>query len=336
VGIHTGSIELGRDWVDYFQPSLTGAATLSYEDFSRAALYHPDMGYYRSKRTRVGKSPQSDFYTASHHGLVFPKLIAAALSQLLIEQELSYDHFYELAAEPDQNIWEGIQLPAEALKFIRLGDKLDIANSSIVYSNELFDAQPFQRWIATGGAWKPIHLKFEANSVSESVYDGVRSAEEERVTKLLPVAPAFEYHLDLSLAAVDLLEEIVAQDWKGLFVAIDYGMSWQQIISETPQGTARAYANHQQKQILFENPGGQDLTTHVCWDHLEAVLESNGFQNIRCTTLSRFLLENAQSAMEQIVRESDSLTSKAKSQLLELISPAFFGQKFQVLTAVRK
>lgn len=64
-------------------------------------------------------------------------------------------------------------------------------------------------------------------------------------------------------------------------------------------------------------------------------LEIAGFRNIQLSTQSRFLMQHAQKSIQEIVTGSEGLISKKKSQLLELISPGFFGHRFQVLTAIR-
>jgi SAM-dependent MidA family methyltransferase len=334
VALYSGKFELTPDWEDILSRHLTPAGTLSYESFTREALYHETLGYYKRATQRVGKSGPTDFYTASHHE-VFPELIADAVGNLLKQTSWECEHFCELAAEPGQNIWENTALPTDSLKIFRLGDSLEIPDSSVVYSNELFDAQPFQRWLSDAETWKPIHLKLAHGTLSECLYSGTLSEAEEMVRDTLPQAPKMDYHIDVSPDATGLMDTLARQNWRGLLIAIDYGMSWQQLISETPQGTARAYRNHQQQDSLFAHPGDQDLTTHVCWDFLEKSLETHGFRDLRCQTLSRFLLTHAQQAMERIVANSNTLTDKRKSQLLELVSPAFFGQKFQVLTALR-
>lgn len=327
---------LNQKWTEILSEVADSNGLIPYESFSKFALFHPELGYYSSKRNRVGKNKKSDFYTSSSHTQVFPELIADATSSLLQTHEIKCDCFYELGAEPEQDAWKKISLPCAEHKILRLGDTFDLSGNAVVFSNELFDAQPFQRWIARDGNWLPISLKLNKNELSECVDTRSLTLDEEELLTLLPDAPGFEYHLDVSIHAKQLLETILNENWKGLFIAIDYGKKWQQLIDETPQGTARAYHQHKQSPLLHHNPGEQDLTTHVCWDHLTESLMRAGFEKIELSTQSRFLMEKAKRSIESIVSSSERLTSKRKSQLLELISPGFFGQRFQVLTAVRK
>ena len=335
MSISSAVFTLKEPWIGILNEVADSRGRISYEDFSRLALFHPEYGYYASQRNRVGKSKQSDFYTSSSHREVFPRLVTEAITKLLDEKNLHCENFYELGAEPDNDLWQDQTLPCPSRKILRLGDPLSVESPAVVFSNELFDAQPFQRWIARDGRWAPIMLRIERDQLFEVVAEGSMNPLMEEMNSLLPEAPGFDYHLDFSPAASGLLRSLVSSPWRGLFIAFDYGKSWDQLIGETPQGTARAYSRHTQTTELHFNPGEQDLTTHVCWDFLTQVLEEAGFVDIRLTHQSRFFMEHATKSIQSIVSQPEGLTSKLKSQLLELISPGFFGQRFQVLTAFR-
>ncbi len=330
---------LDEKWVKKLEQAVDSQGHLNYETFSRLALFDPTLGYYsQSQRERVAKTDKADFYTASSHSEVFPELVVEA-TQVLLERngfDPSKMVFCELGAEPGKDTWENLALPFQDYKILGLGSELKIPENAIVYSNELFDAQPFHRWVSVDGQWKPIHLKLTDNQLCEVLACTPLSDSESNSATLLPTAPSFEYHLDLSTDAIGFMQTLTEQPWSGLLIAFDYGMMWKQLSEETPQGTARAYKQHQQSSTLCHFPGEQDLTTHVCWDHLEQVLVSQEFESIQLRSQSRFLMEESKNAIEKIVTQSQSLTDKRKSQLLELISPGFFGQKFQVLSGIRK
>jgi SAM-dependent MidA family methyltransferase len=309
---------------------------IDYETFSKEALYHPRWGYYQQKRQRVGKNDGADFYTATCHTEIFPKLITCAIAHLCESEGIRADTWVEVGAEPGQSHWQGISMPCARQQSIPLRTKPDIQGSAIVYSNELLDAQPFQRWLARDGEWLPVSLCMEAGQLRECTARRSLSNSETAVRERLPPAPLIDYHLDLSLDAEKLTQTLCSQPWTGLWVAIDYGRSWENLIHETPQGTARAFREHRQIESLFDAPGTTDLTTDVCWDWIAGALEAQGFETPKLQSLSRFLMTHAQKAIEAIVSQPQSLLSKEKSQLLELLSPGFFGQRFQVMTAIRR
>ena len=337
MGIRSNSFQLSDLWVEAIRPVCNAQGYLNYEEFSRLALFHETLGYYRRETVRVGKSADRDFYTSSSHSRVFPDLVLAACEHLLANTGLpiSSFEFCEIGAEPGVDPWKERTLPFAGYRILRLGQAFEIPEFAVLYSNELFDAQPFHRWLAQDGKWHPIHLRLQGNQLSEVIASQPLTESEVRAAARLPKAPAMEYHLDWSSAASELMQDIVNASWNGLLLAFDYGMTWKQRIEETPQGTARAYRSHKQVETLFDDPGAQDLTTHVCWDALSAVLENAGFRSIRIHSQSRFFLEHAAPTLQQIITASNTLTDPRKGQLLELISPGFFGQKFQVLSALR-
>jgi len=339
MGIQSTAFEVTEQWKQTLLEEANTQGLLNYETFSRLALFHPETGYYaQSKRARVGKDPTADFYTSSSHEEVFPALVWQASQSLLSQNGWNPKEmtFCEIGAEPGRDPWKNLPPQFSDYQILRLGEPLKIPQHAVVYSNELFDAQPFHRWVAREGSWRPIHLELSGSFLQEIEGDAPLNESEAEAWKLLPPAPEFEYHLDLSTAATRLLQMLCSQTWEGLFLAFDYGMTWRQMTQETPQGTARAYLKHRQLQPLFHLPGEQDLTTHICWDHLMQMLDASGFQKVQLRSQSRFLMEESTREIEKIVTASQTLVDKRKSQLLELISPGFFGQKFQVLSALRK
>jgi len=47
------------------------ARTVRFDAFMRLALYHPELGYYRRDRLRVGRDRAADFYTSTSLGPLF-------------------------------------------------------------------------------------------------------------------------------------------------------------------------------------------------------------------------------------------------------------------------
>ncbi len=322
--------ELSDEWISMFNRIQSDTEAIPYEAFTEAALYDPRLGYYAKLLDRVGKSHRSDFYTSSSHNAVFPELVRCAVSNL---SNMESHTFVEIGAESGSSPFES---RFEDVQTLKLGDPLHIPERAVVFSNELFDAQPFQRWIYLEGQWQPLRLKLEGNLLSETV-EGTKKITENEAAVLdrLPTPAAEGYRLDISYRAEQLLEKIVRQSWSGLFIAIDYGHMWNTLLTEFPEGTARAYYKHQQVPNLLERPGEQDLTSHVCWDFLKSVLVRNGFTSIQLKSQEAFFMLHSQNTIKQIVEGTATLASALKSQLLELISPGYFGQKFQVLYGKR-
>lgn len=295
------------------------------------ALYHPAVGYYRQQRRRVGYGPGTDFFTASTSGALFGELIVAACRSLLGDAALAEHTFVEIGAEPGAGILRDVAHPFASLRTLRLGEPLAISGRCVVFSNELFDAQPFRRFVRRDGAWQELGVHFNGNQFSETILSATLPAE-----LPLPATATEDYVIDAPLPSVDLLHRITSQPWTGLFIACDYGKSWRELATATPTGTARAYFNHTQSNDLLDRPGEQDLTCHICWDWLADALSGAGFQSPQLESQEAFLVKHAAAFIATTSTADAARFSQRKLALMQLLHPAHLGQKFQVLHAVRK
>ncbi|GAB5561107.1 MAG: class I SAM-dependent methyltransferase [Synoicihabitans sp.] len=303
---------------------------IRFDQFMDVALYHPEEGYYRRQRERVGRSASSDFYTASSLGPVFGELVTACCLNKLGDHAPGEFEFIEIGAEKGHTVLDGIEHPFAKVRAIGPGQKIAVSGKSIVFSNELFDAQPCRRFRGTEAGWVELGVNVEDhNLVAAETVPQTPPAE-------LPQNHLAGYHLDLPFAARDLATALAAQSWQGLFIAFDYGKSWRELSEETPQGTVRAYHHHRQSNALLEHVGEQDLTCHVCWDWLAESLQKEGFSVDPVASQEAFLVKNAATALAQIMAEEAQGISERKSGLLQLLHPSALGQKFQVLSAWRE
>ena len=255
--------------------------SIGFKRFTEIALYHAEIGYYRSKRSRVGKSQDTDFFTATSLKSAFAPIVLEAslgLSRSLPwrPEELAW---VEIGAEPANQLLANLDTPFRKKTSITLDEALRIEGPAIVFSNELFDAQPFSSVVFRQGSW--LERRIEVCKAGVRIVERPPSSDE--LLKQLPALPhpAPEgYVIDLPTGANDLLNIIACLDWQGVFLAFDYGKTWQSLAYDTPQGTGRAYRRHQQKSDLLESIGQQDITCHVCWDWLIDGLKVKGFQSI--------------------------------------------------------
>ncbi|KXU37005.1 hypothetical protein AXK11_03065 [Cephaloticoccus primus] len=238
------------------------------------------------------------------------------------------------------------ELPFAAVKTISVGEDLAqllkapsseaapekraAAPPLIVFSNELFDAQPCRRFVLRDSAWREIWVR----STNEGALAEVEHALE-NPPDFLPKTAAQGYRIDAPVAARQLLAQIAGADWRGLFIAFDYGKSWRELCEATPQGTARAYTRHRQSGALLDQPGEQDLTCHVCWDWLQAELAQRGFGSIALDSQEAFFVKHASGFIAQTIAADARQLSPRKQALMQLLHPANMGQKFQALSARR-
>lgn len=314
-----------------FRANADASGAMTFERFMALALYHPQLGYYRRDRARVGYAPGTDFYTASTSGPVFGELVAATCVSLLGPDVAREHRFVEIGAESPEGILAGVGHPFASAGVVQLGDDAELAGRCIVFSNELFDAQPFRRLVFRRGAWRELGVALRGDTFAEI-----------DLPVAAPLPPEFPstapdgYIIDAPLAAVALAERLARQKWTGLFVAFDYGKSWTELTSAHPAGTARSYHRHRQSNDLLAQPGEQDLTCHVCWDWLATALSDHGFAAPTVESQEAFFLRRAADYIARVSSEDAAGFSRRKLSLLQLLHPGHLGQKFQVLHARRR
>ena len=312
----------------------TAGAPSSFAQFMALALYHPELGYYRRKRQRVGFATSADFYTATSTGTVFGELVAAAAAKLLAPARPQNFAFVELGAESGGGVLASIAHPFREVRALHLGEPLAPSGDCAVFSNELFDAQPFHRVVFRDGAWRELGVAADSGHLVEVELPAL-SPQVEAFRNGLPASAPEGYRIDLPFAAAELCAQIARAPWRGAFIAFDYGKPWEELTTGTPSGTARAYHEHRQERDLLAHPGRQDLTCHVCWDWLKTELATAGFHDIRLESQESFLIRHAGEAAARIVSAAKPGPDPRRSRLHELLHPGLLGQRFQVLHARR-
>ena len=87
------------------------------------------------------------------------------------------------------------------------------------------------------------------------------------------------------------------------------------MLTNRPEGTARSYRNHKMIDNIFETPGDQDITCHICWDSIQNVLEQNFFDQIEIKSQESFLFKNAGNTMKSIVDDGNQKEKKCPKRI---------------------
>ncbi|MBC8039473.1 MAG: SAM-dependent methyltransferase [Opitutaceae bacterium] len=323
------SPSLSPDFAAAFLARAGTPGVLTFAAFMELALFHPELGYYRKDKKRVGYARGTDFYTATTSGAVFGELVTAACVTLLGGESAAREHtFVEIGAEPDGGVLTGVTHPFAATRTLRVGESLALDGRCVVFSNELFDAQPIRRFIRRGAAWRELGVSLRDGALVEVELDQVTAP-------WLPAEANEGYLFDAPRAAGELAVLIAAQPWTGLFVAFDYGKSFAELATATPAGTTRAYHQHKQSNDLFARPGEQDLTGHICWDWLADALTGGGFRGATVESQEAFFIHHSGAYLSQAMAAEAARLSQRKLALMQLLHPSNMGQKFQVLYARR-
>jgi len=316
------------EFLTVFRSEIAHRRAVPFDRFVELALYDPQCGYYRANRKRIGRERGTDFFTATSSGPLFGELIAAASTNLLGDRDPGDYVFWEIGAEATGGVMSGVQHPFARAETRSLGDSLNLEGKCVVFSNELFDAQPFRRFQARGGLWHEVGVTLAGDSLVEADLGPIEA-------QWLPASPIDGYRFDAPRASLELLRNLVRQSWEGLFVACDYGKSLRELAEATPGGTARGYWKHTQVNDLLARPGEQDLTVHVCWDWLEECLHEHRFLGTMVESQESFFVRRAGHFIEASLAADPGPRGAQRRSLIQLLHPAHLGQKFQVLHATR-
>ena len=323
------------DFFEIFATEPQAAEGVSFARFMELAMYHPTAGYYTRDFKRVGRDEKADFFTSTTFSPVFGELVTAAAVKLLAPALPADFVFVEVGAEPGGGILRGQSHPFAGYQTISLGQPFVLPPNAVVFSNELFDAQPFHRVVWRGGRWIELGVALNGRHLREVELPEM-TAELAAQAERLPKTAEENYHIDLPLRTVPMLERLVGQNWKGLFLAFDYGKFWQELAHNVPAGTGRTYHRQKMGGDLLARPGKQDLTCHICWDWLEDGLSRAGFGESRVDSQESFFMHHAATTLAAITAAEAGSFSPRKRMVMQLLHPANMGQKFQALYALRK
>jgi SAM-dependent MidA family methyltransferase len=349
---------------------------ISFARFMELALYCPVYGFYEKEKDNLGR--RGDFFTSVSTGNLFGQLLAFQfadwLKQMLMSRPRhSHVHIVEAGAHngqlakdiltwlqrtelfdriqycivepsPRRQLWQKENLSGlqGRIRWVGSLDELAGASSSgiegIIFSNELLDAMPVQRfaWDAANRTW------FEW---------GVALEGERFAWKKIAAAPA-PWGADIPGDLLDVLPDgfiversLAADAWwaaaarilnRGKLLTIDYGLSGEELLSpERSHGTLRSYFRHHAGADVLSNVGDQDITAHVNFTAIQHAGEAAGLQTEALCTQERFLTQIAELAWKGPAAFGE-WNSASTRQFQTLTHPEHLGRVFRVLVQSRQ
>ncbi len=331
---------------------------LPFSIFMERALYEPDLGYYETGESRIGR--EGDFVTASDvgrflgecllhqalevdrlldqpdpflwtefgggRGLLARDVLDAAAGQGVLEGRLRYR-----CVERGQGMREAIRRHAPEVACHDPAEKLE-PGDGVVVAVELFDALPVRRMRRVQGAIRELRVAVDGDRFVEEITEADQGMLDHAERYGLCAEEGFEAEWAEGLPRQ--LSRLAGSIDRGLIVVIDYGDSAERL-ARRPAGTAMAYRKQQAHPRVLECVGEQDLTAHVNFSAIEEAAREIGLAVLGRTTQDRFLIGNG------ILRPFDSATNpegwsdparvKQRLQAMQLIHPDGMGRAFQVL-----
>lgn len=307
---------------------------LTVAAFMERALYDPVHGYYATASCRSGRA--GDFYTSVDAGPLYGGLLATLVRRCadalaggddgdapfdLVEAgagsgRLARDVLDALAARHPR-VYRRLRLHLversaaarraqhatlgpHAPRLASSGDALPQAVHGLVFANELLDAMPVHRVVATTAGLREVVVDVDdgrlvtrtaslSTPLLATYFDGVG---------LRPPAGAIA---DVSLTAVEWMAGAARALAGGALVIVDYGHEAARLFDERhADGTLVGYWRHladapfggfdAMRPRWLERPGEQDLTAHVDFTSVRRAATSAGLEAIATLNQARFLL----------------------------------------------
>src|SRR4030067_614518 len=343
---------------------------ITFEEFMDTALYHPEYGYYTSKKARIGK--EGDYYTSTDVHRAFGVCIMRQIEEmnvilnhsplnvvevgagkgllcadiLLSAREKSPTLFKEIRYFIVEKSPEFIERQKRNIEELGLMDKVSwvpeikealSGNIGIVLSNELIDAFPVHKVRYSNGLWNEIYVTTHNGELVE--VSGELSCNE-----LSPFLSSFIRHTpplsdgyttEVNLKAIDWIKGVGNCLQKGFVITIDYGYPRKELYSaKRNRGTLMCYFRHQASEDQYLNIGEQDITTHIDFTSLAEAGKAAGLEVAGFTDQSYFLMG---SGIEEEFQQLEDLNAKNigafknNVTLKKLLIPGGMGSKFKVL-----
>jgi len=249
---------------EILRDEICRSGPVSFHRFMEAALYHPELGYYRNLHDPFGRS--GDFFTAEQLQPVFGILIAQRIRMLRA-----------LMGDPEDftvvELGAGRGEMKEALAGFRY-IPVDLGSGGlperirgVIFSNEFFDALPVHAAVLRGDTARELRVGLADDRVAW-VESDVAAEEIERYRKRYLGALSDGQIFEVNLEALGWMDRIARVLEAGFVFSIDYGYTSAEV-PRFPAGTLMAYRRHQAFEDVLKNPGEQDITSHVCFTALE-------------------------------------------------------------------
>jgi SAM-dependent MidA family methyltransferase len=315
---------------------MGSAGLLSYQAFLETVLYDEQHGYYRA-----GKQGRQDYCTSPEIHALFGRTIGGYIEALcdrirspsvsILELggasgKLAADiisAFTHLTLETYSILEKGKERRSGAIRWINSLDRLEgVEGFTFILANEFFDALPFHRVIDRGGGLEEVYVGHRDGFFEQT---GPLSRP---LASFLDDYPIFlqehqEMEVTPAAAPVEAISRLVG---KGCFLVFDYGYHQADITAgRFFHGSMLAYKDRRIRDDLFASLGTSDITHHVNFDHIDALLQKAGWRKDGEIEQYRFLHRAG------VLERLGGLTVEEKMAAKWLIMPEGLGSTISVL-----
>jgi SAM-dependent MidA family methyltransferase len=310
---------------------------VTYEAFLDAVLYDQEAGYYRE-----GKRLRKDYYTSPEIHPVFGKTIGKCIEDIRGSCGRDKVTVVELGGGSgllaDQIVSSGSHSRSLEYFIVERGRRKEMSRMvwvsdpgelppneglTVVVANEFLDALPFHRVVRADGGVEEIYVDY-ADGFTELL--GPLCSSVEAFLGSHPLFLNLHQSAEVTTRTAEILSRLDGIVNEGLLLVFDYGYHAEDLAhGRFFDGSAIGYMDFKIRADMFRDLGKMDITHHVNFDHLEAILRGLGWRKAGEMGQYRFLIKAG--ILEQMMMLPDAERISAKA----LINPQGLGSMISVL-----
>jgi SAM-dependent MidA family methyltransferase len=326
----------------------TPEGSIPFEQFMRAALYDPEVGYYTARVREIGT--RGDFATSSTIEPFMARAAALWFGRVSRDFRGGFRHFIELGGgngtfareflrsiplslrlrtryhlveiSPSLRTTQRQQIQGYGIRWHEtVKEALDAAGGvACIFSNEFVDAFPCRLLEWSGGRWAEIRiikggdgLDWSAVPLGDAVPSGFSALSEPSLQR---EGQRVELH---GSYRTWLAQELVPHWHAGRMITIDYGGEAGTIYQRRPLGSLRGYYRHQRREgtEVLRQFSFQDLTADVNFTDLRNWGEELGIHTVRLLTQADFLRAELDRGFPPNASSSDPLGAGEAFKVLD-------------------
>jgi SAM-dependent MidA family methyltransferase len=329
---------------------------LSFRDFMEMALYYPDLGYYNSKKDKIGA--EGDFYTSANLTAAFGAMIGRQMEEMWLNLGKKPFTIVEYGAGTGllcHDILDFLQYNApfyESLSYCiiekspsmqdvqkkHLLEKVIWYNSiqeipkinGCVLSNELIDNFSVHQ-IVMQEQLMEVFVDYK-----DHFFEVLKPAKKELTDYFseLNVQLPIGFRTEVNLEAKNWMKKISNSLQKGYVITIDYGDESSELYSMRKScGTILCYYKHHKNDNPYQFIGEQDITTHINFSALSHWGSQYGLQSCGLVNQGQFLLDLGIKEYQNraLANNTNNLAMAMQESLINYRLLIDMGMKFKVL-----
>ena len=337
-------------------------SAIRFDEYMHAALYLPDLGYYRCGTEKFGAL--GDFTTAPEVSALFAQCLAqfihanqcgsailevgAGSGQLAVDvllalqaQDSLPQHYYilelsrELRARQQQNIQQALPDFVNSVQWL---DDLPTSFDGVVIANELLDAMPVRRFHLKQGK---TYEQYIAQRNGVLYFEDVPLDEPRLVERLAllqqqtSLAEVDDYTSEVNFYAEDWISTLAQRCHTAVILLIDYGYPRSAYYhAQRSSGTLMCHYQHRAHSDPLVLTGIQDMTAHVDFTAMADAALAGDLQVAGFTTQAHFLMNLG--LLDKLATQTPSDASiQMVNEIKRLTLPTEMGEQFKVMALTK-